>query len=348
MAQNQTDTESGAVDADPIERPALLDARGILRAAFGVVALLTLMLTAFAWPTSELEPRSLPIAVAAPSTQAAEGVENRLTSAFGEDGIDVVEVADRASAVEAITEREAYGAIVVGAEGTEILTAGAASPLVAQLIGGAAQAMDAQQGSPPPVVTDVVPAAEGDPRGAVFSAGALPLALGGVLAGAISSLLLTRIRDRVAAAVLAATGAGLALTGVLQGGLDALGGSYWANAAMVALGVLAVALPVVGVHRLIGRPGIILIALLVMLVGNPLSGLATSPDMLPLGWLGQLMPPGASGTALRGTAFFGGAGIGAPLVVLSCWAVVGLGLALIPRRTAPGGVGTVPPASSEA
>lgn len=275
-------------------------------------------------------------------------MENQLTAAFGEGGIEVIEVADRGSAVEAITEREAYGAIVVGAEGAEILTAGAASPQVAQLIGGAAQAMGVQQESPPPVATDIVPTAEGDPRGAVFSAGALPLALGGVLAGAISSLLLTRVRDRVAAAFLAATGAGLVLTGVLQGGLDALGGSYWANAAVVALGVLAIALPVVGVHRLIGRPAIMLIALLVMLVGNPLSGLATSPDMLPLGWLGQLMPPGASGAALRGTAFFDGAGIGAPLMVLLCWAVVGLGLALVPRRLAPGGEGPALIENSEA
>ncbi|UMG94120.1 hypothetical protein [Nocardioides sp. TF02-7] len=133
-------------------------------------------------------------------------------------------------------------------------------------------------------------------------------------------------------ALLAAAGAGLALTGVLQGWMEALSGSYWANASVVALGVLAGALPVIGLHRLLGRPGIGVVALLVMLVGNPLSGVASAPELLPVGWLGQLLPPGATGTALRGTAFFDGAGAGEALLVLLCWAAVGLVLALVPRK----------------
>jgi hypothetical protein len=63
-----------------------------------------------------------------------------------------------------------------------------------------------------------------------------------------------------------------------------------------------------------------------MLLGNPLSGLTSAPEMLPSGWgaLGQLLPPGAAGTALRSVAFFDGAGAGRPLLVLSCWFVGGL------------------------
>lgn len=313
-----------------------LDTRGIIRATLGVVVLLTVVLAAFAGPTSELKPRSLPLAVAAPSAEEADAVEAQLANGFGEDGIDVVEVADRDAAVAAIEDREAYGAIVVGTDGAEVLTATAASPLVAQLLGQAAQGTAAQQESPPPSVTDVAPATDSDPRGAIFSAGALPLAMGGLLVGAIPSLLLRRVRDRVATAFLASAGAGLALTGVLQGWLDALSGNYWANASVIVLGILAVALPVIGLHRLLDRPGIGIIAVLVMLVGNPLSGVASAPELLPLGWLGQLLPPGAAGTALRGTAYFDGAGIGTPLLVLLCWAGAGLALALalalVPRK----------------
>lgn len=114
--------------------------------------------------------------------------------------------------------------------------------------------------------------------------------------------------------------------------MEALAGSYWSNASVIALGILAVALPVIGLHRLLGRPGIGIVALLIMLVGNPLSGVASAPELLPLGWLGQLLPPGAAGTALRGTAFFDGAGTGEALVVLMCWVTAGLILALVPRR----------------
>lgn len=311
---------------------ALLDFKGVARATLGAVVLLTLLLAAFTWPTSELKPRSVPLAVAAPTSEGVAAVEAHLADALGEDGADVVEVADRDAAVEAIEDREAYGAIVIGADGTEILTATAASPLVAQLLGQATQGMAAQQDSPAPSVTDVVSTADGDPRGAVFGAGALPLALGGLLVGALTSLLLPRVRDRLTTAFLASAGAGLALAGVLQGSLDALDGNYWANSSVIALGVLAVALPIIGLYRLLDRAGIALVAVLVMLVGNPLSGVASAPELLPLGWLGQLFPPGAVGTALRGTAYFDGAGIGTALVVLLCWAGAGLALALVPRK----------------
>ena len=55
-------------------------------------------------------------------------------------------------------------------------------------------------------------------------------------------------------------------------------------------------------------------------VGNPFSGVATSPDMLPAGAgaLGQLLPPGAGGNLLRSTGFFDGAAAGEHVAVLAC------------------------------
>lgn len=319
------------------EAATTFDIRAVIRVTLGVIALLTIVLAAFAGPMSDLKPRSLPLAVAAPTSDQVDAVETQLANAFGEDGVEVLDVVGRDDALRSIEDREVYGAIVVGGDAPEILTATAASPMVAQLLDQVAQQMAAEQDGPPPSAAEVVPAAEGDPRGTVFAAAALPLALGGLLAGALPALLLSRIRDRIAAAVCASAGAGLALTGVLQGWFDALGGNYWANASVIALGVLAVALPIIGFHRLLGRPGIAVMALVVMLVGNPLSGIASAPEMLPLGWLGQLLPPGAAGTALRGTAFFEGVGAGVPLTTLACWASAGLALTLAGalRRRAP-------------
>ncbi|WP_028659887.1 hypothetical protein [Nocardioides insulae] len=308
-------------------RPAVAS---VLGAAAGLIALLTVLLAAFTWPISELAPRDLPVVVAGPE-QAVHAVEQGLAEGgSAEDALALHRVDDRAAAVDAIQDRDAYGAVVTGPNGpSELLIASGASPVVARML---TQQLSA--GSPGLTVTDVVPPAEGDPTGSVFGAGALPLALGGIAVGAVTSMLLSRTRDRVACALLVAAGSGLALTGILWGWLDVLGGGYWANAGVVSLGVLAVALPIIGLRHLIGPAGIAVIALLVLLVGNPLSGVTSAPELLPLGWLGQLLPPGAVGSALRSTAYFDGAGVGVPLVVLGAWSLLGLALTLVPRREA--------------
>jgi hypothetical protein len=101
---------------------------------------------------------------------------------------------------------------------------------------------------------------------------------------------------------------------------------------VVGLALGSIALMLVGLHNVSGLPGLGSGAAVVLLLGNPLSGITSAPELLPEGWgtLGQLLPPGAAGTALRSTAFFDGAGSIAPLLVLSAWAVVGLALAMVP------------------
>ena len=304
--------------------------KAVIGISLGLVTLLTLLISAFAWPASEMEPRSLPLVVAGPEAAVTQ-IETQLAASAGEDAFEITAAADREAAVEAIEEREAYGAIVAGPEGQEVLVASAASANVAQQLTQMATAMGAETGVQPKV-TDVVASAEDDPRGIVFGAAALPLVIGGIMVGAMTSLVLTRTRDRVAATFLIAIGGGLAMTGVVQGWLGAFEGNYLANAGVVALGILAVALPIVGLRHLIGIAGVGIVALLVLLVGNPLSGITSAPEMVPFAWLGQLMPPGAAGSALRGFSFFDGAGTTTPLIVLACWAGVGLLLTLLPHR----------------
>lgn len=345
---------STAPAAAPPAAPAIhgTDWRPVVGVSLGLVTLLTVLVSAFTWPASEVEPRGLPLAVAAPA-EAAGGMRARLAEAAGPDAFELTTVPDREAAVAAIQDREVYAAMVAGPEGVELLVSSAASPAVAQMLTQQAAQMGVQPGSQPaaqpgaqpgaaqitsPTVTDVVPSPESDPRGTVFGAGALPLALGGIAVGAVTSLALRRTRDRLLAAALVGLGGGLALVGVLQGWLGALEGDYWSNAGVAALGIWAVALPIIGLRHLMGPAGIGLVALLVLLVGNPLSGVTSAPQLLPLGWLGQLLPPGAVGSALRGTAFFDGAGTMLPLTVLACWALAGLVLALVPRRETSGQV----------
>jgi hypothetical protein len=305
------------------------------QAVVGLTALLTLVLVAFVWPATNLAPRDLPVGLAAPDPVAAQ-IEQGL-SRGAEGALEITRVTDRAEAERLIRDREIYGAIVVDASGASVLTASAASPVVAQLLGQLAGGLGQAFGQQLQVV-DVVPLPADDPRGAGLAAAALPLVIGAVAAAALLTRVLPGTVARLVGVVSLAVLAGLAMTAVLQFWLGSLEGSYWANAGVLALAIAASATVLLGLERLLGYAGLGLGAAVLLLLGNPLSGLNAAPELLPAGWgqLGQFLPPGAAGTALRSVAFFDGAGAGQALVVLLCWLGVGIVLSLVPRfrRTA--------------
>ncbi|MCV2489081.1 hypothetical protein OF117_06870 [Geodermatophilus sp. YIM 151500] len=288
-----------------------------------LVAVLAVLLTAFAWPAVRSQPRDLPVALAAPPA-VADRIETGI-SAGRSGAFEVVRVADEAAARAAVADREVSGAVVVGPDGAAVLTASAGGAAVAQTLQQLATGLSAGLGSEV-AVEDVVPAPTDDPRGAGLAAGVLPLVLGGVLTAALLSRALPRTGQRAVTALAVAAGAGLALVGLLQGWLGALDGSWTANGAVLALGLAATAWTLLGLHAVAGDSGLGLGAATMVLLGNPLSGAASAPEFLPAGWagLGQLLPPGATVSALRSVAFFDGAGAAGPLWVLTGWAALGL------------------------
>jgi hypothetical protein len=121
------------------------------------------------------------------------------------------------------------------------------------------------------------------------------------------------------------------MAAILQFWLGSLDGSYLANSGAVALTIAATSLTILGLESLLGTAGLGLGAATMMLIGNPLAGTATAPEMLP-GWsgaLGQLLPPGAGGQLLRSTAFFDGHGATHSVAVLAAWVALGVTLCLI-------------------
>jgi hypothetical protein len=190
-------------------------------------------------------------------------------------------------------------------------------------------------------VEDVVPTPASDPRGAGLAAAALPLALGGIITAGLVSRMIRRIPLRVAAALAMATVGGMVTATVLGTWLGSVQSGWWTTTGVVALGMAATALVLLGLHSLFREVGLALGAAVVVLLGNPLSGLTSAPELLPSGWgtLGQLLPPGATGTLLRSVSWFDGAGAGTPLLVLSTWCAAGLVLlgagALVARRRRP-------------
>jgi hypothetical protein len=280
-----------------------------------VPLLAALVLTLFAWPSARLEPRDLPVAVAG-SGQAADALAAQLSDQDGR--FDVERVADEAGARAAIEDREVYGAFVAGPDGPEVLVSSAASAMTAQLLSHAA----AEQQAP---VEDVVPAS---PRATALGSSVLPLVLAGLLTGIAASLLASGALGRAGLVVTGSVLVGLAGAAIVQSWLGVVEGDWWANAGVLSLTVGAIAAAVAGAKACFGHAGAAVTALTMVFVGNPFSGVATAPELLPqpVGGLGQLLPPGAGGNLLRSTGFFDGAGGGAPLAVLACWAVAGLAL----------------------
>ena len=150
---------------------------------------------------------------------------------------------------------------------------------------------------------------------------------------AIALLLALRreVWTRFAAAVVFAGLAGWTIAALLRYVFGSTDANIWGVAGGLTLGALASGLFMLGLGSVLGRVGLGIGALLALLLGNPLSGLASAPELLPSGWgaLGQWLPQGASGTLLRSTAFFGGAGSAMAITVLTCWAAVGVLLIVI-------------------
>ncbi|HSJ59818.1 MAG TPA: hypothetical protein VK895_01210, partial [Jiangellaceae bacterium] len=174
--------------------------RLVIGLIIGVVAVQALMLFAFAWPASNSGPREVPVAVAGPP-EAVGQLAQTLTSVPSRDegvpAFDVVQVQDEAAAIEAITDRDVYGAVVIGPEGPKLLVASAASPAVAQMLRTAAGELSPGEGAP--AVQDVVPTTADDPTGAGLSAGVLPLVLTSAAGGLAIGLLLTSRGERLVA-----------------------------------------------------------------------------------------------------------------------------------------------------
>ncbi|MFD8687639.1 ABC transporter permease [Streptomyces sp. NPDC059651] len=298
-----------------------------------VPVVVALALWAFAWPAARMAPRDLPVGVAG-SAPAADQLQRQLEQRGG--SFEVHRYESEAAARTAIEDRAVYGAVVVTAEGPELLTASAAGPMVAQLLHEAATA-SAPAGTAVPV-TDVVAAPAADPRGSVLGASILPLAIAGMAAG--SAVTLLRLRGGRAAAALAgvATLVGIAATALTDNWLGVITGDWWSEAGALGLTVLAIGAAVAGFAALVGPAGLSLGALLMVLVGNPFSGVTSAPELLPqpVGAIGQWLPPGAGGSLLRSVAFFDGHAAGGPVLTLALWAALGMTAVIIGgRRRAP-------------
>ena len=319
-----TDTLPRHTHATPVHEPP-----AAIRAA-GIVAVLTVALAlvaiAFALPAARTAPRDVPIGLAGPqaaSGQITEALEKQAPGAFA-----VTYYPGEAALRDAIRNRDVYGGIAFGPDGRSLLIATGGSPMVAQMLTQIGNGI-AQRAGLPLRTEDLAPPAVDDPRGAGLAASALPITLAGLLPAVALVLALKReVWTRFAAVVIFSGLAGVSIAALLQYVLGSIDANFWGVAGGLTLGVLAAGLLMLGLGSMFGRVGLAVGALTALLLGNPLSGLTSAPEMLPVGWgqLGQWLPQGANATLLRSTAFFDGAGGALPIVVLTCWSLIGVAL----------------------
>ncbi|WP_211320688.1 ABC transporter permease [Arthrobacter livingstonensis] len=334
-----------------------------LATAVGSAAVVAVVLLAFLWPSVTSRVHNLPVVVS-----GSGPAETALHAQLEKAGVFAISPADnRAAAIAAVEARDAYGAFVVAPDGSgvDVLTASAASPVVVQIMNQAAAGISqgmAQQAAagqaarvqaalasgrlsamasalqpvpaPKVTVTDVAPLNKQDPRGTGLALLGLPLAMGGMIGGVLISLVVTGFRRRLAAAGAYGVAGGLGLVGILQGWFGILSGPYLLNALAMGLGLFAIAITIVGLESLLGKPGIPVGAVLTMFIGNPISSLTSPLEFLPWHWgeIGQWFVPGATGTLLRDLSYFPNAAQGVHWLVLAAWSAAGIALAILGRH----------------
>ena len=322
--------------APPVhEPPAAIRATGIVVVLTVVLAVLAI---AFALPAARSKPHEVPIGAAGP--QAASGQVEAILERQAPGAFAVTYYPGEAALRDAIRNRDVYGGFSLGKDGPAVLVATGGSPMVAQMLTQIGTGISQQTGVPLRS-EDVAPPTTDDPRGVGLAASALPITLAGMLPAVALVLLLKReVWTRFTAAVIFAGVAGITIAALLRYVFGSIDQNLWGVAAGLTLGVLAAGLTMLGLGSLFGRVGLALGSLLALLLGNPLSGLSSAPEMLPSGWgeLGRWLPQGANATLLRSTAFFDGAGSTMPIAVLTCWTLAGAALivtaALRQRSTA--------------
>lgn len=309
---------TASVAAPKKDRPALK----LFAVVLGVPVVLIVMLLAFLGPSLNSGAKDLPLAISGP-TQVTQQIATKLDQQ-SPGTFDITTYNSVDDAKNAVHQREAIGVISVNGKSVEIVTASGAGTPYAPLLKKIGAGLEAS--GTKVIYTDVAPLPEKDPTGTAISTLGLPLAFGGnVSAILLLTLLKAHPRLRLLGGLLLSVTGGFLTTAVLQFGFKVVQGDYWLTSLALSLGIAAICLTLQGLHNLAGMAGLGTAGILLLFVSNPLAGLATGPWWLPAPWgtVGQMLPIGAAGTAIRSAVYFDGAGSGSSFLVLGIWALIG-------------------------
>src|SRR3954447_19544594 len=291
----------------------------------------------FVFAQATPEPHELPVAVAgARAAQAQRRIERAAGESFAVRRVD-----GAGAARQLIRDRKIYGALVVGAGRPRLLTAPAAGESAVDPLQMKLPQAAGVDGTPS--IEQVRALVSADPEGRALELTITPL----VILGLVVPLMLTVIaaalpvRDRTVLIAGFAAVAGPCVVLVVHSALGAVPGPFVPLAALAALALFAVAATVTALIAVLGPPGAGVGILLLLVVGNVGSGAGVVRELQPGLWrvVGGYLPPGAAADALRGVAYFDGAALLRPVLVLTAFAVAATGLDLVLGDRRPAGQG---------
>jgi hypothetical protein len=284
-----------------------------------------LLTLSFAYADHAPAPHDIRVAVVAPPAAVAHVAHGLNLAAPG--GFDVIGLPSAHAAVQELRDQRIRGALVLGPRGhAQVLQAGAAGLSLAQVVATALSHAASAAGARP-TIHDVVPLPARDRAGSSVFIYELGLLVPSLI-GSVGLYLIGR-RNRVwwrAAAVLiyavlvAAFG-----TLIVDTVFGALTGAWVALFAIGVLGALAFALPIAGAQATLGLPATGPMALVLIFLGNAISGGSVTTGMLPDVYrqVSPWLPNGAIVHAARSVVYFSGHGVGQPLLALALWAGAG-------------------------
>lgn len=343
--------------------------RAVLVAVFAAT-IVSVILLAFSWPTVTADPKDLPIAAVGDQKQIDQVVANApegmldLTSVDSRDeavrmikerkayGAFVLgekpEVLTASAASPAVSQQlsaigtqmqekidgQAISGLQEGNKQMQKALAAAASgqPGPQENAPSDGQGADASAMEAPHVtITDVVPLSEDDPSGAGLAIAGLPLTIGGIVGGVLTSMLVHSRRMRAVSVIVYGAVGGVALALILQSWFGILQGNFGLNVLAAGLAIASTAGLINGFVSLIGSGGIAIGAVLTMFIGNPIASLNQPKEFLAGSWgdIGQFFVPGASGALLRDLSYFPDAVMTAQWWALIGWFVLGIVLILV-------------------
>jgi hypothetical protein len=286
-----------------------------------LVTLLGLIGTAIQNP----KPHDIAVGLVGPAPAAAQIASAFTTNAPGT--FDFTTYSSEADARAAIDDRSVDGALILGAGAPKLIVAGAAGDASVAVMTAAFSNAFKGQGATLDVET-VHPYAAGDAHGLVL--------FFVVVAVIISTLVAQIALFTLAGGIGAGPRIGVVAAFALLSGPVAVWTASWivggfgsdlvGATAVVMLASAAVGATVAGFARLLGRAGVALAVLVVVLLDLVSSGGPGGSRLLPDFYraLSPWMPAPQLFDALRDTLYFNGAGLTWPVLVLAAWLVGGL------------------------
>jgi hypothetical protein len=301
----------------------------------GLVVLLTILLllgTAIRDP----RPHDIPIGIAAPPP-----VAQQLTAAFGQNAPGAFAFTTYPSEAEARTAvdgRSVVASLIVGPGGPTLVVAQAAGDAVTGAVTAALTAAFQAQGQQLTVQT-VHPLAAGDSHGIVLFFLVLATLISSVAAGALTLFGMPGASRPTRVGVLALAAISISIVGPATATwlTNGYGDGIWAAMAILSLASFAVGATIAAFARWLGAQGAALGVVGVVLLGLVSSGGPLGRAFLPDAYraIAPWLPVEPTIEALKGVLFFGGAGIGTSLIVLTSWAVAAVVVLTLGRVRAP-------------